>query len=1078
MNGKSSLLFILLVLWCHQCIGQDYTCSADRPCELGCCSNTGVCGLGPKFCGDSCISNCDRKSDCNPGWGMEWSQADKCPLNVCCSEYGFCGTTEDFCGNKTVESPTCSGSSASKRTIGYYESWGISRKCDKMYPESLPIGSYTHLNFAFAFIDPTSFKVAPMDEADVSLYKRFTGLKNLYPDLETWISIGGWSMNDPDQPTATTFSDLAASESAQSKFFDSLLSFMETYGFDGVDIDWEYPVAEERSGRAADFDNYTSFLRNLRNALGSTGHKYGLTITIPSSYWYLQHFDIVEIEKTIDWFNLMSYDLHGTWDSTNRYLGPYVNAHTNLTEIDEALQLLWRNSIDPDHVVLGLGFYGRSFTLADPSCNTPGCVFTSGGNAGSCTGSVGTLSYAEIKQVIAGGADVALDKTDAVKMVTWGANQWVSYDDEETLKLKLDYANEHCLGGAMVWAVSTDDAEGTASAALGKLTGRSVLALSQKSRSSSNQVQSCRIGECGKSCPNGLSPAQRSDGKNKGNTGTNTGCSGGESRLYCCPPDNMPTCQWRGGAPFCNGKCHSGEVEVSSSLSGTGSTCWTGHKVLCCTQNAANEAVSECGWTGSAPFCASTFRGKAGCPSGRERLTYSNWGAGGEEPCALGFKSFCCDQPPPYENCDWYYHGGKILGSIPLICTGECPAGKASIATDPSGCMTGYGSYCCDSPATTNDPLVSAFKTQLAKYSQNAVCSKGQRQYSKREHPEHALLKRHDLSKEDWTSLLLQITALAIGTSQTYQMSLMETEYNSSYADEFGLSLGEIAQFQSQWPNAEPISRTESLMCMGHGASDVVSDAERRGILHEGLLFVNNGTKLLASRNLAEDAEAYPSSDNNPEPSWGYMVQGIINGDLTLEYEQLIYTNGGEQILEIVWQLPSNSPGYQEIEQDNYVVFHFHFEHLINDNGVWRPGIYAIVAFHGQQYQDRPRGRVDGNNNDGDNRRAHILNCNTGNQATAETYYWYPGAEEEVDSLEGETVQRFGNFLFQQDLITVDTFTSAQRGQLGTVPGDDPDCPGRWYFEWNGYSYSRQFLPSGPIQDTRGQNDQTDQDDV
>ena len=50
-----------------------------------------------------------------------------------------------------------------------------------------------------------------MSSEDVALYKRFTGLKSLYPDLETWISIGGWSMNDPDQPTATTFSDLAAS---------------------------------------------------------------------------------------------------------------------------------------------------------------------------------------------------------------------------------------------------------------------------------------------------------------------------------------------------------------------------------------------------------------------------------------------------------------------------------------------------------------------------------------------------------------------------------------------------------------------------------------------------------------------------------------------------------------------------------------------------------------------------------------------------------------------------------------------------------------------------------------------------
>jgi hypothetical protein len=35
-----------------------------------------------------------------------------------------------------------------------------------------------------------------------------------------------------------------------------------------------------------------------------------------------------------------------------------------------------------------------------------------------------------------------------------------------------------------------------------------------------------------------------------------------------------------------------------------------------------------------------------------------------------------------------------------------------------------------------------------------------------------------------------------------------------------------------------------------------------------------------------------------------------------------------------VWQLPANDPSYQEIPQDNYVVFHFHFEHLINDNGV------------------------------------------------------------------------------------------------------------------------------------------------
>lgn len=107
-----------------------------------------------------------------------------------------------------------------------------------MFPEGIPSGAYTHLNFAFAFVDPGSFAVAPMSDSDIPLYTRFTGLKATDPGLQTWISIGGWSMNDPDQPTAATFSKLAGSREAQGAFFSSLLSFLSTYGFDGVDIDW------------------------------------------------------------------------------------------------------------------------------------------------------------------------------------------------------------------------------------------------------------------------------------------------------------------------------------------------------------------------------------------------------------------------------------------------------------------------------------------------------------------------------------------------------------------------------------------------------------------------------------------------------------------------------------------------------------------------------------------------------------------------------------------------------------------------------------------------------------------------
>jgi len=185
-----------------------------------------------------------------------------------------------------------------------------------MYPETIPAAAYSHINIAFAFINPTTFQVAPMSGGDENLYKRVVALKNSNPGLQVWISIGGWSMNDPDQPTRFTFSDLARSTANQAKFFQSLIQMMATYGFDGVDIDWEYPVVPERSGRAEDYANFPILLANLRRAFQNAGHSYGITITLPSSYCYLKGFDIKKLEAQVDWFNMMSYDIHGTWDAT------------------------------------------------------------------------------------------------------------------------------------------------------------------------------------------------------------------------------------------------------------------------------------------------------------------------------------------------------------------------------------------------------------------------------------------------------------------------------------------------------------------------------------------------------------------------------------------------------------------------------------------------------------------------------------------------------------------------------------------------------------------------------------------
>lgn len=108
--------------------------------------------------------------------------------------------------------------------------------------------------------------------------------------------------------TRKAFGTMSASASTRKAFINGAIQFMQTYGFDGLDLDWEYPAADDRGGVKADTANYVTLVKELKAAFGST---YGLTITLPTSYWYLQHIDVKSMEESVDWFNMMTYDLHG-----------------------------------------------------------------------------------------------------------------------------------------------------------------------------------------------------------------------------------------------------------------------------------------------------------------------------------------------------------------------------------------------------------------------------------------------------------------------------------------------------------------------------------------------------------------------------------------------------------------------------------------------------------------------------------------------------------------------------------------------------------------------------------------------
>ncbi|KAL4770196.1 hypothetical protein BDW60DRAFT_224434 [Aspergillus nidulans var. acristatus] len=588
------------------------TCAPGTPCVNGaCCSNKGICGFSPDECGiDTCISNCDAKAECGQ---YAPSESATCPLNVCCSKYGFCGTTEDFCeagcqkgygGCGAVDEPFC-GAGSMGRTIGYYEGWASTRSCDKRLPSDIDIEPLTHLNFAFAFFHPTTFQVLPMSAGDEALYPQFTALKSKKPSLKTWIAVGGWSFNDATNSpnTQTAFSDMAGSAANRQTFIASLRHFMQTWGFDGVDIDWEYPGADDRGGIDADTANFVKLVRDMKDAFGS---EYGISVTLPASYWYLRGFDLQGMAAHVDFFNIMTYDIHGVWDADNKHTGPYVRPHTNITEIKQGLDLLWRNDVDPAQVNFGLGWYGRSFTLKDPSCNKPECIFAYGGKAGECTKSSGTLSNAEIQRIIAKhGLTPTVDADAMVKWITWDNDQWVSYDDGETIQMKINEASKLCLGGVLIWAVDQDGEDHTSSNDLmgvGPANGVSTAdakayrEAKQSMERGASISNSCYWTFCGDQCVSGFSEQAYAKGQVPHIDG-DVSCSGDDVRTLCCAPGtSVGTCSWSGwigvGMPCATEYCPSGseliamntnsyvedpELSVNSNL-----TCNGGAQSFCC----------------------------------------------------------------------------------------------------------------------------------------------------------------------------------------------------------------------------------------------------------------------------------------------------------------------------------------------------------------------------------------------------------------------------------------------------------------------------------------------------------------
>lgn len=207
---------------------------------------------------------------------------------------------------------------SSARVIGAYYPGGSSGR----YPiAQIPADRLTHLFYAFARIEDGQCVVG----ADAGgHFVALAELKRRHPHLRTLISIGGWE--------AGGFSDAALTAASRSRFVASCIAlFFDRHrgSFDGVDIDWEFPVSggpPHIAARAQDRRNMTSLAKEFRRQLDALAKTRGqallLTAALPAGrmqsagpYDPARSFDLKALAGTLDFINLMTYDM-GTAFST------------------------------------------------------------------------------------------------------------------------------------------------------------------------------------------------------------------------------------------------------------------------------------------------------------------------------------------------------------------------------------------------------------------------------------------------------------------------------------------------------------------------------------------------------------------------------------------------------------------------------------------------------------------------------------------------------------------------------------------------------------------------------------------
>jgi len=361
--------------------------------------------------------------------------------------------------------PGLRGRSIQPIVVGYFPQWGLYYPQPYLVRSLITNGSATRLNqinYAQGFVngghcslgDPNADLNAPFtaatsvdgladdpDSAFRGYFHQLSELKIRYPRLKILISLEGKAADfaeDAKPENRNAFVASCVDMYIRGNFAPGVV---RPGLFDGFDIDWESPQAE-------DAENFRALLEEFRRQMNAVRPSLRLSIAVDQAPETLPGTDFGTIAKLVDQVGVMNYDYAGPWSKTTGFVAPLFGNNAHAHSIERSIARYKAAGVPEQKLLMGLPFYGYSWTAVSSVNNG---LFQPGRAVHA------DRPYNYIRTLAAPFSTYRDERSQAPWLFD-GQTFW-TYEDPVSVRYKVSYARNQHLGGIMIWELSNDTAD-------------------------------------------------------------------------------------------------------------------------------------------------------------------------------------------------------------------------------------------------------------------------------------------------------------------------------------------------------------------------------------------------------------------------------------------------------------------------------------------------------------------------------------------------------------------------------------------------------------------------------------------